>query len=112
MPIALGVMIGLYFWMALRRTRSGPMQPAELARLERLMRFLRLGLVVVSVSTVGLMLWTSRTGGIRTGDSGDFLAVLVVAGTIISYGLTLAAIVWCVMYYREAARLRSGKPES
>lgn len=111
MPIALGVMIGLYIWIVLRRTRSGTLPPAEIARLDRLMRFLRLGLVVVSLVTAALMIWTSNTRGIRTEESGDLMPVVVVAGTIISYALTLAAVVWCVVYYRNRVRLKAGTPE-
>lgn len=112
MPLALGVMIGLYFWMVLRRTRSGALLPTEITRVDRLMRFLRIGLIMTSVVTVGLMIQTSSTKGIRTDGSSDLLQIFLTAGTIISYALTLAAIVWCVMYYREAAQIRAGKPES
>lgn len=103
MPIALAIMVGLYLWVVLRRSRGAALPAEEIARLDRLLRFVRIGLVVVSLVTLGSILWISNPGYAGGRGKVDVLSMLVVAGTIISYGFTIAAAVWCVVHYRNAA---------
>jgi hypothetical protein len=133
MPIALFLLIALYMWLVWQRTRGdkGKALVGEGAtKAEKLIRFVRVGLVVASVVLVATIIVVSSRQRVATpvpmpapvpdpasgswlenlfADAGRFFGVesqgaalpfFVIIGTAVSYGYTIVAVARVIGYYR------------
>lgn len=104
MPVALFILILLYIRIVMWRTRgsNGMMLGEEEIRVaDRLLALVRFGLMLGSIILLASLYRASSAGA----DSGT-LSLLVIAGTVACYALTLAAIVRMVGFWREMNKAR------
>src|SRR4051812_34460292 len=112
MPVALFLLIAFYIWLVRQRTRGdgGKALVGEDARkTEKLLGFVRVGLVLASVVLAAAMFWSSTRRGVE--NQGAVLPLFVIIGTAASYGYTIVAAAKVIGYYREMRfRKRSSTP--
>ncbi len=123
MPLALLIIMGLYIWLVLRRAKGfggAALDGDEGVRAEKLLRFMRVGLMLASIVLAASIILASgrerggglahmlrNVGGFFGADSqAAALPFFVIIGTVVSYGYTIVAAAKTVGFQRWLSHRR------